>query len=232
LASMPKVAKAQDALAILLTKALVTGNRADAQKKIRVAAMAAQQFDTDADFALETPDQFTDIGSFAVQLQKQFGGDIGNAAQALLNTLSSIKQYGDKGAPWMAKTQLWDFTAKELGLNIFFPDPRLEGVWDWRSPYYLSGKVDPNLPPAHRHVIDFLADVKTGPNTWRKPFWVEFIIEYHKGGIAVPFQSFKPALAPFFPVYDQKYGYQLPPKGGTPNGKPPGQTEPSPGVKR
>jgi hypothetical protein len=232
LARMPKVAKALDALAILLTKALVTGNRADVQKKIRVAAIAAQQFDTDADFALETPDQFTDIGSFALHLQKQFGGDIGIAAQALLNTLSGIKQYGDVGSPWMATSQSWNFSAKELGLNIFFPDPRLEGIWDWRSPYYLSGVVDPNKPPAHRHVIDFLADVKTGPLTTRKPFWVEFIIEYHKGGIARPFQSFKPALAPFFPVYDQKYDYQLPPKGGRPNDKPPGPNDPSTGIKR
>jgi hypothetical protein len=232
LARMPKVTKALDALAILLTKALVTGNRADVQKKIRVAAIAAQQFDTDADFALETPDQFTDIGSFALHLQKQFGGDIGNAAQALLNTLSGIKQYGDVGSPWMATSQSWNFSAKELGLNIFFPDPRLEGIWDWRSPYYLSGVVDPNKPPAHRHVIDFLADVKTGPLTTRKPFWVEFIIEYHKGGIATQFQSFKPALAPFFPVYDQKYDYQLPPKGGKPNDKPPGPNDPSTGIKR
>jgi hypothetical protein len=166
--------------------------------QVKQAAIAAQHFDSDGDKALRVPDQFIDLGSFAAQLQISFAGEpVAGAAATLQATLAGTWQYGAFDRPWTAETQIWDFRDQVLGLNIFFPDPDRRGIWDWRSPYYLSGVVDPTKPPAHRHVIDFLAD-KQG----QRPPWVEFIVEYHRD---VKLKGFLPALAPVFPVFNARF---------------------------
>jgi hypothetical protein len=212
-----KMAAALDALASTLLKALQTAtNRPDVVNRIKLAATQAQHFDTDADNKLQVPDQFIDLGSFAVRLQTAFAGAPGAgalvpaAAAALQATLAGTWQYGDWDRPWMDESQIWDFRNTTLGLNIFFPDPDLRGIWDWRSPYYLSGTLDPTQPPAQRHVIDFLKDAGSAPSVTR-PRWVAFIVEYHRG---VPLVGFLPALAPVFPLFNARFQPKLPHPGG------------------
>lgn len=212
-----KMAVALDALASALLEALQTAaNRPDVVGRIKLAATQAQHFDTDADNRLQVPDQFIDLGSFAVRLQAAFAGAQGAgalvpaAAAALQATLAGTWQYGDWDRPWMDESQIWDFRDTTQGLNIFFPDPDLRGIWDWRSPYYLSGTVDPAQPPAQRHVIDFLKDAGGAPPITRpvtRPRWVAFIIEYHKD---VPLVGFLPALAPVFPLFNARFQPKLP----------------------
>lgn len=215
LSRMKAVAAAIDALALELTKVLRGPGGAAARARIKTAATAAQHYDTEPGYELKVPDQFVDIASFAGAIKDQFGpGPVDTAAAALEATLANIWQFGDKDTPWMANNAaiVYDFRDKRLGLNIFFPDPDLRGKWDWRSPYYLSGKVDPTKPPAHRHVIPFLADVRE-----QRPRWVEFIVEYHK---ETEFVGFFPARAPFFPIFNLRYkpdgGGDNPPPAPTP----------------
>lgn len=214
------VAAAIDALAVELTKALRAPGSAAARSRIKAAAIAAQHYDTEPGFELKVPDQFVDLASFAIAIQAQFGpGPVDSAAAALQATLANIWQFGDVDWPWMGHDPaiVYDFSDKRLGLNIFFPDPALDGKWDWRSPYYLSGRVDPKKPPAHRHVIPFLADVRG-----QRPRWVEFIVEYHK---QTSFIGFFPARAPFFPIFNVKFD----PRGDTPPPTPAPTPAPTPG---
>lgn len=215
LSRMKAIAAAIDAMAFELTKALRGPGGAAARARIKAAANAAQHYDTEPGYELKVPDQFVDIASFAAAIKDQFGpGPVDTAAGNLVTTLANIWQFGDNDSPWMADNPAirYDFRDKRLGLNIFFPDPALDGKWDWRSPYYLSGTVDPKKPPAHRHVIPFLADLRE-----QRPRWVEFIVEYHK---ETEFVGFFPARAPFFPIFNAKYkpdgGGDNPP--GTPGG--------------
>lgn len=229
LARMKTVVAAIDALALALTNALRSSGAAAARARIKAAAIAAQHYDTEPGYELKVPDQFVDIASFAVAIQAQFGpGPVDAAAAALQAALANIWQFGDVDWPWMAHNPaiVYNFSDKRLGLNIFFPDPALEGRWDWRSPYYLSGTVDKKKPPAHRHVIPFLADLRE-----QRPRWVDFIVEYHK---ETQFVGFFPARAPFFPIFDIKFdprgdtgGGDNPP--GTPGGNPNGPGNPSTG---
>ena len=227
LSRMKTVVAAIDALSLALTHALRSSGGAAARARIKAAATAAQHYDTEPGYELKVPDQFVDIASFAVAIQAQFGpGPVDAAAAALQAALANIWQVGDKDWPWMAHNPaiVYDFSDKRLGLNIFFPDPALEGRWDWRSPYYLSGTVNPNKPPAHRHVIPFLADVRE-----QRPRWVEFIVEYHK---ETPFIGFFPARAPFFPIFSAKFDPRGDTGGDNPPGTPGGPGNPTGGPKR
>lgn len=213
------IATAIDTLALALTHALKSSGGAAARARIEAAAIAAQHYDTEPGFELKVPDQFVDLASFAIAIQAQFGpGPVDSAAAALQATLANIWQFGDLDWPWMGHNPaiVYDFSDKRLGLNIFFPDPALDGKWDWRSPYYLSGRVDPKKPPAHRHVIPFLADVRG-----QRPRWVEFIVEYHK---QTSFIGFFPARAPFFPIFNVKFD----PRGDTPPPTPAPTPAPTP----
>jgi hypothetical protein len=224
LARMKRICTALDGFAESLTKELQTApDRAAVRNAIQAAAADAQQYDTQQGFALEVPDQFMDIASFARRIEghpKFAGTPIATRANALRLALAGLHQYGDVDRPYLDETKIWDFHDTDLALSIFFPDPDLKGNWDWRSPYYLSGKVDPDMPPAHRHVIDFLAERAGGVS----PPWVAFIVEYHLG---VKFQSFLPALAPFFPIFDKKFKPKYPPLDqggpGTSGPRPPGK---------
>lgn len=204
---MKRVASAIDRFALALTAALRPANAADRPPvlaRITDAAVAAQHYDTEPGYELAVPDQFTDLGAFAAQLRARFpAGPVHATATMLLGALAGMKQYGDFDRPWMDEAQIYDFRARELALNILFPDPARQGVWDWRSPYYLSGKVDPNAPPAQRNVIPFLAERRG-----KQPPWVEFIVEYH---IDTPFVGFLPARSPFFPIFDARFKPTLPP---------------------
>ncbi len=200
LARMKPLAGAVDTLSIALTTALQADATDGTRQLIRKAAIDAQHYDTQPGFELAVPDQFVDLGSFAVALQLRFpAGPVQTAAAALQTAAAGFWQYGDVDWPWMGHNPaiVYDFHLQHLGLNIFFPDPALDGVWDWRSPYYLSGKVDPNKAPAHRHVIPFLADVGA-----QRPRWVEFIVEYHK---TTPFKAFFPTRPPLFPIFNIKF---------------------------
>ncbi|RVT51623.1 clostripain-related cysteine peptidase [Rubrivivax albus] len=203
LSRVRSVTAALDRLARAMTAAMQAA--AGARGRIRQAIVAAQQFDSDADQHLETPDQVTDLGSLAVQLQAVFGtGDpIGAAAAGVESALKGVWQYGDFERPWTDESQVWDFRARYLGVGIFLPDPALQGRWDWRSPYYLAGIADPTLPPAHRAQIPFLSDLGG-----RRPDWVAFLVEYHRG---TAFKGFLPPRAPVFPVFNARFKPEFPP---------------------
>lgn len=205
LARIKSLTVALNRMARAMTAALQAD--ASARSRIRQAIVAAQQFDSDANQHLETPDQVTDLGSLAVQLQAVFGsGDpIGAEAASVVAALKGVWQYGDFERPWTDETQVWDFRAQHLGVGIFLPDPALQGQWDWRSPYYLAGTADPAQPPAHRAQIPFLSDVGG-----QRPDWVAFLIEYHR---STEFRGFLPPRAPVFPVFNARFKPEFPPPG-------------------
>jgi hypothetical protein len=206
LSRMKPVAGAIDRFARALTVSLQPADPSDrppALARITDAAVAAQHYDTEPSFELAAPDQLTDLGAFAAQVGARFpAGPVAAAAASLQAALAGMKQYGDFDRPWMDENQIYDFRANDLALNILFPDPARQGLWDWRSPYYLSGKVDPNAPPAHRSVIPFLAERRG-----QQPPWVAFIVEYHRD---TPFIGFLPARSPFFPIFDARFKPTLP----------------------
>jgi hypothetical protein len=195
-----------DDLADALLAALRTSTPAQRPaivQKIRSAIRRAQQFDTNANMDLETPDELTDIDSLATELMATDFAPfkVQQAAAGLRDALKDIKRYGAVDAPWTAPGALWDFSAKNLAMNIFLPDPLLLGLWDWRSPYYLDVNPDPTLPRVQPHIIDFV----------KVTDWVDFIVEYHKGQ---PFKGLLPAAIPEFPVFNARYE---PPKGRQPD---------------
>ena len=197
LARVNAVVQRLDRLARELTRLLDVPDRTarrDVLEKIRSAIRAARQYDTVPGYALGMPDQLTDVASLADALAKQpfATGSVRPLARALLASLQGVKQYGDDDAPWMDLGVRWNFANEALAMNVFLPDPGLQGVWDWRSPYYLERAPAAGKPPIQRHVIAFL----------RRTRWIEFIIEYHK---RVRFVGLLPALAPIFPVFQPRF---------------------------
>ena len=216
LSRMKSVAAAVDRLALTLVGAL-RADRAGHLPRIQQAVEAALQYDTDADYALEVPDQTTDLGSLAVQLQSIYpNGDVHDAAAALAAALKGVWRYGDSGNPHMAPGQFWDFRDPRLGMGILLPDPTRIGLSDWRTPYYMAGRVDPARPPALKAQVPFLAD---RPDGSRAP-WPLFIEEYHKD---VVFQGLLRIQPPKVPAFDARA------KPGNP--EPPDRNDPRPGPK-
>jgi hypothetical protein len=196
LARMAEIAGRVDELSDALLAALRAATPAERPVvvgKIQQAIIAAQQYDSRGDNTLEAPDELTDLDSFAAALLKiDFGpGKIAATADSLRSALAGIKQYGDDGAPWMAPDNEWNFSSKDLAMNIFLPDPLLNGLWDWRSQYYLDVNPDPTRPQRQRHVIDFLKETD----------WVDFLIEYHKD---TPLVGLLPAQIPVTPMVHSK----------------------------
>lgn len=197
LARLQAIVERIDDLADALLAALRTSTPAQRPaivQKIRGAIVRAQQFDANADMDLEAPDELTDIDSLAVELMATDFGPfkVQQAAAGLRDALKGIKRYGAADSPWTAAGEFWDFSAKNLAMNIFLPDPLLLGLWDWRSPYYLDVNPDPTLPRVQPHIIDFV----------KVTDWVDFIVEYHKGQ---PFKGLLPAAIPEFPVFNARY---------------------------
>jgi len=196
LARMHDIVEKVDDLSDALLAALRTASpteRPAVVDKIRQAIVNAQQYDSRPDYVLETPDELTDLDSFAASLLKfDFGPcRVAQAADALRTALSGIKQYGDVDSPWMDPAVTWNFASPDLAMNIFLPDPLLKGLWDWRSQYYLDVNPDPRKPQVQRNIIDFV----------KVTDWVDFLIEYHKD---TPFVGLLPALIPEFPVIHTK----------------------------
>ena len=203
-----------DALLAALRGAATPQARHAVVQRIRSAIVAAQQFDTDSSFRLETPDQLTDMLSLAnALLSFDFRPHpVHPAARALKDALQGIKDYGSNDAPWVAAGTgiTWNFSSPCLAMNIFLPDPLLRGLWDWRSPFYLDVNPDPTLPPVQPSIIDFV----------KVTDWVDFIIEYHKD--SQEWVRLLPAAIPEFPVFNAKFDPQsIPPCGhDKPGGKP------------
>lgn len=197
LSRMKAVAAAVDRLASTLVGAL-RADRAVHLPRIQAAIAAALQYDSDGDYALEVPDQATDLGSLAAQLRAAYPtGDVHDAAAAVSSALAGVWHYGDSGNPHMAPTRFWDFRDTRLGMNLLLPDPTRIGLSDWRTPYYMTGTVDPTKPPAMKAQVPFLAD---RPDGSRAP-WPLFIEEYHKD---VVFQGLLRITPLKFPTYDAK----------------------------
>ena len=202
------VDKLSDAMRVQL-QGLVGSARQALINVIRQAIFDAQQYDSEPGWNLEAPDQLTDLYSLAATLGKEAGAypSIRDAANNLAKLLTGIKLYGDNDTPWLDATASirWDFSADALAMNIFLPDPLRDGLWDWRSPYYVDNNPAQDPPPIQPGVIDFLKD--TG--------WVDFLIEYHKD---VPFRAFHVGNIPPLPVFNQKYQGPRgnPPDCGTP----------------
>lgn len=208
LSRMKGIAAQLDTLACRLVEALKDTDPAWTARRSRMQAAIrrAQQLDADGSYALEVPDGMTDLGSLAVELQAEFGRDpIGTAAGQLLAALNGIWLYGDHERPWLDEAQIWNFSARHLGLNIFLPDPDLKGQWDWRSPYYLTGKVGTGTPPSLKQQIGFLLE-RGGQ---RAP-WVQFIVDYHR---KVPFDGYQRVRRLQFPVYNADFKPKYPPPG-------------------
>ena len=195
---MPDVALAVDTLALALVKALQT-DRPAALPRIQGAIAGALQYDTEGDYTLDVPDQATDLGSLAAQLQSAFapGDAVHVAAVAVTAQLKDVWQYGNAGSPHMATGAFWDFGDPRYGMSILLPDPSLTGRWDWRSPYYLAGQADDTQPPAIRAQIPFLAQ---RPDGSRAP-WALFIEEYHRD---TKFRGLLRARPLTFPFWEPK----------------------------
>ena len=189
-----------DALLAELNTAAPGAARASLVDRLRQAITAAQHFDGgNGDFVLEVPDALTDLMSLAANLQAPalaFNPQtVLPAAKALQDALAGIKQYGDDERPWVVPDGsgiVWDFSSKDLAMNILLPDPDLRGLWDWRSPFYLAVDAESDRPLVQPHVIDFLKITD----------WVDFIKEYHRD---VKFAGLWPAAIPPFPVFNAKY---------------------------
>jgi hypothetical protein len=196
---MRQIADRVDGLSDALLAALRVPS--DAQRdgfveSIKQAIIRAQQLDTGGNMQLETPDQMTDLLSFAHELQAENFGPfrVVEMAAALEESLdldlnrqpAPIKQYGARDQPWTLPPALWDFSSSRLAMSIFLPDPLNEGLWDWRSPYYMS--VNPT--PVQPNIIDFLQVTD----------WVDFLIEYHR---KTPFVGLLPAVIPEYPVFNK-----------------------------
>jgi hypothetical protein len=200
LAAMHDVTEKLDDLADALLSALRTApNAGNVRNEIKQAIIRAQQYDTEAGFALETPDELTDLCSFAhalIAANVPANYNISVLAQALVDALLNVKVYGDDDRPWIDPSVRWNFSAPALAMNIFLPDPLLRGLWDWRSPYYLDVNPDPAKPAVQPGIIDFLQVTD----------WVDFLIEYHKD---TPFFGLLPAAIPAFPAFNA--GFEPPP---------------------
>jgi hypothetical protein len=202
LARMAPIAQRVSLLSGALVEALSVpsaGQRADFIASIRRAIIRAQQLDTSGNMQLETPDQMTDLLSFAHELQAENFAPfaVGDAAQALEEALDRdgrqqpdpIKQYGARDQPWTLPAALWDFSSSRLAMSIFLPDPLRQGLWDWRSPYYRD-----TVPSAVQpRIIDFL----------QRTDWVKFLVEYHRD---TPFVGMLSAQIPSFPVFNKASG--------------------------
>ncbi len=203
-----------DALLAALRGAPDAASRLAVVQRIRSAIVLAQQFDTEATFRLEAPDELTDLFSLANSLLNfDFRPHpVHPAARALKDALQGIKAYGSNDAPWVAAGTgiTWNFSSPYLAMNIFLPDPLLRGFWDWRSPFYLDVNPDPTLPLVQPHIIDFL----------KVTDWVDFLIEYHKD--SKEWVRLLPAAIPEFPVFNAKFDPKtIPPCGDDkPDGKP------------
>lgn len=175
---MDGIAEAVDAMSDALLNAMRRGPTKREQRAVRrtiEAAIAdAQQYDTSADMVLETPDQMTDLYSLASALQRHMAEDAGvrTAAERLGERLAGIKRVGDVDAPWMDDTDsvVWNFSEPTLAMSIFLPDPLRNGLWDWRTPFYVDVNPGPGPARLQTGVIDFL----------KVTTWVEFLAEYHR----------------------------------------------------
>jgi hypothetical protein len=196
LAAMHDVTEKLDDLADALLSALRTDPDPEGVRNvIRTAIILAQQYDTEAGFALETPDQLTDLRSLAMALTTTSlpaNYKVAAMAQALADALADVQVYGDNDLPWIDPAVRWDFSAMNLAMNIFLPDPLLQGLWDWRSPYYLDVNPNPAKPAVQPGIIDFLQVTD----------WVDFLIEYHK---ETPFRGLLPAAIPEYPVFNADF---------------------------
>ena len=181
------------------------GDRPAVLDLIQKAIELAQQYDSEPGWDLETPDQLTDICSFADRLSQLAGHLPAVQARAadLVKLLGGIKRHGDKAVPWLDDSGriVWDFTERTLAMNIFLPDPVRTGQWDWRSTYYVDVNPDPSKPLVQPGVIEFLKVTN----------WVEFLVEYHK---EVPFKAFHVGSIPLLPPTRPQGGYTGG-KGGT-----------------
>ncbi len=216
LARMREIAQCIDVLSAALVSALRPANAADRPAvlaKVEAAVVKAQKYDTVPGFALSVPDQVSDIGALAAELlNHDFGAvPVHAAATALGNALKGVKRYGDVGNPWMDTNVPWDFGGRSLAMNIFLPDPERQGVWDWRSPFYMASKLPPGSPNREAHPIDFLTATR----------WIDFIDEYHKN---LNVFTLLPALAPRFPVFNRRFDPKNP--GGSGDGQPGGPQGP------
>ncbi len=219
LETMHDVTEKLDDLADALLAALRTAPRRESViNAIQQAIIRAQQYDTQAGFELEAPDELTDLRSFAEALAEAAlpaRYKVKETAQALAGALKDIQVYGDIDQPWFDTSVQWNFGDTTLAMNIFLPDPLLRGLWDWRSPYYLDVNPDPAKPAVQPGIIDFLQVTD----------WVDFIIEYHKH---TPFLGLLPAAIPEYPVFNATFEppQDLPPTSGYDQNNPdgPGQS--------
>jgi hypothetical protein len=220
---MNAVRNAITELAKELTAALKAPGGNGVRTQIKAAVTAAQQFDTGAGYQLEVPDQMTDLVDLAFQLKAQFAsGTIHDRASDVMTAVGQVWQYGDFDRPYLDETQIWDFRNQRLGVSIFFPDPAIEGQWDWRSPYYMKNGLEPDKLPRQPRVIDFLAD-SSGRSAW-----VRFLIEYHKVDVDPPprvvlLRAQPPLFPTFDPDYVPKYPHPVDPGPCNDPGKIPGQ---------
>lgn len=217
------LAKLVDLLACELTRAL-KGNRATHFPRIQKAVFDALQFDTNADYRLEVPDQSTDLGTWTAQLLLQYPAvddPIHKAAQKVNDALKGVKVYGDSGPSKMRPNEIWNFAHDRIAISIMLPDPKVDGTQDWRTPYYMARKAVPGKAPSIKAQIPFLAE---RPDGTQAP-WPAFLDEYHN---VTPLPEVRLLrIPPFeFPVFDAKY---TPPDGG-PND--PGKPDPTTGQGR
>jgi hypothetical protein len=195
LSRMRAIADRIDKLADALLASMRTAgpSRPAVIQAIQDAIVRARQLDTPngGGFELETPDELTDIRSFALELRGvNFSADVRTAAQDLAGALVDVLRYGVRDRPWIDLSVEWNFAANDMAMNILLPDPLRRGLWDWRSPFYMD--INPAPPRVQTHVIPFLQETN----------WVEFIREYHKD---VRFVGLLAARVPIYPVFNANF---------------------------
>lgn len=170
---------------------------------IRSALAGARHYDTWNDTRLDRHDELIDLPSLSRVLHgfTADGGAVALAAKALTATFLPliVHRYGVKGWPWQIPHEgvappdpaqpevLWNFEGEKFSLNLLCPDPDLEGLWDWRSAFYLQTAACAAQPV----LCPFITT--TG--------WRDFIEKYHTPpGVEVREFVFRPARIPAYPV--------------------------------
>ena len=111
----------------------------EGKEKIRSAFMGSSCFDGDQDYELlptDADDYYCDLGSFAQQLEREFGSEhpVAQAAQALQAHIDQqlvVQEIHHNGRPWEHPEFLWAWTELS-GVSKYMP----LGEDDWKRAYY------------------------------------------------------------------------------------------------
>jgi len=134
------ISQSLDSLALALSDTLTASTRS----QIAQAYTAVQKFDSNWDYALDSPDAYVDLYDLAEQLSTYMTDTtVLSATHALTSAIGArgggfvVEERHHSGHPWVAPSQTWTFTGAH-GLAIYFP----LGEDFWIRDYYRSTELD------------------------------------------------------------------------------------------